>query len=69
MRELPEVRARLQRLQQVLRDCAAAAGLPVTLIAPRADLEAIARDGEAADVPALAGWRRELAGDALLASL
>jgi ribonuclease D len=69
MRELPEVRARLQRLQQVLRDCAAAAGLPVTLIAPRADLEAIARDGEAADVPALAGWRREMAGDALLASL
>lgn len=69
MRELPEVRARLQRLQPVLRDCAAAAGLPATLIAPRADLEAIARDAGAADVPALVGWRREVAGGALLASL
>ncbi|MCG3201757.1 MAG: Ribonuclease D [Gammaproteobacteria bacterium] len=69
LRELPEVKARLQRLQAVLRDCAAAVGLPMTLIAPRADLEAIAREGDAAGVPALAGWRRAVAGEALLANL
>jgi ribonuclease D len=69
LRELPEVKARMQRLQQVLRECAVAAGLPVTLIAPRADLEAIAREGDAADVPALVGWRRAVAGKALLAAL
>lgn len=69
LREMPEVKARLQRLQQVLRDRAAAVGLPVTLIAPRADLEAIARQGDSADVPALTGWRRVVAGEALLASL
>jgi hypothetical protein len=30
------------------------------------DLEAIAVDGEAADVPALQGWRRELFGERAL---
>jgi ribonuclease D len=51
----------------VLRDRAAAVALPASLIAPRADLEAIANLGDKADVPALYGWRREVAGEALLA--
>ena len=67
LREAPAVHARHQRLQQVLRQCATAAGLPPGLIAPRADLEAIARQGERADVPVFSGWRRTVAGEALLA--
>lgn len=69
MRATPQPKARLQRLQEVLRARAAALGLPMTLIAPRADLEAIAREGDAADVPVLTGWRRVVAGEALVASL
>jgi ribonuclease D len=67
LRDSPASMTRFTRLQQVLRDRAAAVALPASLIAPRADLEAIANLGDKADVPALCGWRREVAGEALLA--
>ena len=59
----------LKRLQECLRGIAEARNLPVSLIAPRADLEALVRFGAVADATVLQGWRRELAGDALLALL
>ncbi len=62
-------KAQLKRLQDRLRGIAEAQLLPVSLIAPRADLEALIRFGAAAEVTVLQGWRRELAGEALLAQL
>ncbi len=60
-------KARIQRLAQRNREIATELGIPPSLLAPRADLEALALDREAADVPLLQGWRRQVAGDALLA--
>lgn len=62
-------KAQLKRLQDRLRGIAEVHQLPVSLIAPRADLEALVRFGAAADATVLQGWRRELAGEALLAAL
>lgn len=64
--EVPEHKAQLKRLQQQLRDIAEAAKLPAGFIAPRADLEALVQHGAQATVPVLQGWRKILAGDALL---
>ncbi|HVT36993.1 MAG TPA: ribonuclease D [Nevskiaceae bacterium] len=57
----------LQKLQDALRASADAAGLPASYIAPRADLTELVREGARAQVPLLQGWRRELAGEKLLA--
>lgn len=62
-------KATLKRLQDRLRGIAEAQQLPVSLVAPRADLEALIRFGAAAEATVLLGWRRELAGEALLAAL
>ncbi|WP_428380450.1 ribonuclease D [Nevskia ramosa] len=62
-------KAKLKRLQDGLRTIAEAQNLPISLIAPRADLEAMIRFGAAAEATVLQGWRRELAGEALLALL
>lgn len=64
--ESPELKARLKRLQQQVKDSADAAKLPTGFIAPRADLEAIALSGAQAKVPVLQGWRKTLVGAALL---
>ncbi|HEX4872407.1 MAG TPA: ribonuclease D [Nevskiaceae bacterium] len=59
-------RQRLRRLQDQLQAIATELRLPVALLAPRADLEALLFEGEAAAIPLLRGWRREVAGEALL---
>ena len=62
-------KARMKTLQETLRVIAERLNLPATLIAPRADLEAMVRYGMAAEAGVLQGWRREVAGEKLLALL
>jgi len=62
-------KSRLKRLQEVLKTIAESLNLPVSLIAPRADLESLVRFGAGADATVLSGWRRDVAGEALLARL
>lgn len=59
----------LKRLQDRLRGIAEDLGVPPSLLAPRADLEALVRVGADAEAAVLGGWRREVAGAALLALL
>ncbi len=56
----------LKRLLDALRTIAESTGIPSTLIAPRAEVEALVRYGADAKVTLLGGWRRALAGEALL---
>jgi len=56
----------LKRLQDRLREIADVLGVPASLLAPRADLEWLVRVGASADAAVLSGWRREVAGEALL---
>lgn len=63
----PEMKARIKALQERLRGIAEHARLPTSFIAPRAEIEAIALQGGAAQAALLQGWRRQLAGEALLA--
>jgi len=70
--ELPFTSAQknqLKALQDRARTIAEALEIPAGLLAPRADLEALIRHGEQANVALLAGWRREVAGVQLLAEL
>ena len=62
----PEIKARIKKLQEKLREIAESAKLATNVIAPRADIEALALQGAAAEIPLLQGWRKQLAGDALL---
>ncbi|WP_293368696.1 ribonuclease D [Nevskia sp.] len=62
-------KALLKRLQDGLRGIADALGVPASLIAPRADLELLVRVGASADAAVLSGWRRDVAGEALLSIL
>lgn len=62
-------RARTKRLGERLRNIAAELDIPASLIAPRADLERLASEGDQANIPLLNGWRRDVAGEALLRSL
>lgn len=64
-----EDKARFKRLQAVVRDAGERLGLPPGFLAPRADLEALVRDGEAANVGVLRGWRNEILGAALRTAL
>ena len=59
-------KARTQKLLARVREIALELGIPSSLLAPRADVEAVALHGAEADVPLLSGWRREVAGEALL---
>jgi ribonuclease D len=59
-------KAKLQKLQDWLRARAGELGIPPSLLAPRADVEALVRRGENAAVLLLSGWRREVAGAELL---
>lgn len=56
----PEIKARIKQLQEKLRAIAEATKLPTSFIAPRADLEALALQGAAAQIPLLQGWRSQL---------
>lgn len=55
-----------KRLQEALRTAAETLGVTTSLLAPRADLEALARDGAGTKVPLLEGWRRGVVGEKLL---
>lgn len=59
-------KARTQKLLARVREIALDLAIPSSLLAPRADVEAVALLGAEAQVPLLAGWRREVAGEALL---
>lgn len=59
-------KALMKKLQDALRRCADEMGVPASVIAPRAELEALVRFGASATVTLLGGWRREVAGEALL---
>jgi len=58
---------RIKRLLDRARTIATELGIPSSLLAPRADVEALAINREAAQIPLLRGWRREVAGEELLA--
>ncbi|MGH8505947.1 MAG: ribonuclease D, partial [Stenotrophobium sp.] len=62
----PEFKSRVQKLQEPLRAIAAAHDIPAGLLAPRADIEALALEGAQAQIPLLSGWRWEIAGEELL---
>ncbi|MGQ0529065.1 MAG: ribonuclease D [Panacagrimonas sp.] len=59
-------KARIKRVLERARALADALQIPASLLAPRADIEALALQGAAADVALLRGWRRECAGEELL---
>jgi ribonuclease D len=73
----PELRARVRAVlplaSSVLQARCAAGGIASELVATRDDLESLIRyaagDGEGEPPPLLSGWRRELAGESLLALL
>lgn len=67
VRPTAEQRQRIQALLDALRVIAEKEQIAQTLIATRSDIEALAREGAAADIPLLKGWRRAVAGEALLA--
>lgn len=59
-------KARLKKLLEHLRALGESLGVPPSLLAPRSDAEAVLRQGAAAAVPLLRGWRREVAGEEAL---
>lgn len=58
---------RLELLKMLRKIHAARLGVAPRLLASTDDLEALAREGEDADIPLLSGWRREASGDDMLA--
>lgn len=62
-------KALVKRLSQTVRSRAEALTVPPSLLAARAGLERLAREGTEVDIPALRGWRRAQVGEALLAAL
>ena len=63
----PEQQSGVRRLQEVLQGIATEAGIGAEVLATRRDLTALVRG--ARDVAPLAGWRREVVGERLLAAL
>lgn len=66
-RPTPEQARQLKRLQQRLTELAGALDLRPEVLATRRDLAALVRGGS--DAPVLAGWRRAVVGEPLLAAL
>lgn len=64
-----EEKARFKRLQAVVREAGERLGLPPGFLAPRAELEALAREGAGADLGVLRGWRGAELGEALRTAL
>lgn len=60
-------KARLRRVQERARQIAQALDIPASLLASRADLEALCALGAQAPIALLQGWRRAAAGEELLA--
>ncbi|MDZ7600558.1 MAG: HRDC domain-containing protein, partial [Hoeflea sp.] len=66
-RQAPEgAQAAVELLRVLLKVTVEKENVAAKIIATADDLEAIAIDGEEADVPALKGWRRELFGERAL---
>ena len=65
----PEQKLQLKALQTQLTALAEQLKLPASFIAPRADLLALMFQREQAAVPLMQGWRRAVAGEALLKQL
>lgn len=68
-RDSPAQKQEVQRLLALLRERALKAQVAPTLIATRSDVERLVREGAAAPIPLLSGWRRELVGEELLGAL
>ena len=68
-RESPAQKQKTQLLLEALRTRALEAQIAPTLVATRSDIERLVREGPAAEIPLLNGWRRELLGEELLAKL
>ena len=66
-RHAPNGAATVELLKVLLRMTAERHSVAAKIIATVDDLERIATEGEAADVPAMKGWRRELFGEKALA--
>ncbi|TJY65121.1 ribonuclease D [Sinimarinibacterium sp. CAU 1509] len=62
-------KALLKHLQGAVQQVAAELEVPASFLAPRADLMRLVRLGTEADAGVLSGWRREVCGTQLLASL
>lgn len=65
----PEAAGLVELLQAVLKACALDAAIAPTLLATASDLQALVEakaDREQLNLPLLQGWRRELAGEAVL---
>ncbi len=65
----PDTAGRTDLLQAVLKACAQKAAIAPTLLATAADLQALVdakEEREQLDLPILKGWRRQVAGEALL---
>lgn len=62
----PDEQELLDRLSACVREAGERNAVAPSLLAPRADLLAIVREGGDAEVPVLEGWRRELIGEELL---
>lgn len=65
----PELDATVDLLSVCLRTIAREQSISASLLANRQDLRLLAAQGEAADIPLLSGWRRGMAGTALLNAL
>ncbi|TXH99340.1 MAG: ribonuclease D [Rhizobium sp.] len=65
----PEIKARVGKLQDRLRTIATTLQVPASMLAPRADVEALALSGADAEANILKGWRRDAAGKDLLSLL
>ncbi len=63
----PLERKRLAALAARCREIAERLGIPPSYLAPRAELQQLLHAGEHADLRLLRGWRREVAGETLLA--
>jgi ribonuclease D len=68
-RDSPEHKQKTQLLLEALRNRATQEQVAPTLVATRSDIERLVREGAAAAIPLLTGWRRELLGEELLAKL
>jgi ribonuclease D len=69
VRDTAEQKQKTQLLLEALRTRALAEQIAPTLVATRSDIERLVREGTAAPIPLLSGWRRELVGEELLAKL
>ena len=68
-RESAAQKQKTQLLLEALRNRALQEQVAPTLVATRSDIERLVREGPAAEIPLLNGWRRQLLGEELLAKL